>query len=658
MTATRTVRVRFDGDARGLRQAANDGEQAVSGWSKGVSRAGAAAAAAAAAAGAAVAAAFGAAAMQSLRDGQEKALSAAQVGAPPELAAAMGRAAGDAYTSGFGDSVGDASRALRDAWLQGLIPEDATEDAMARVAEKVLSTSTLLEEDSKRVTAAVGTMYKAGLVKDVDEAFDLITRAQQQGLNKQGDLLDSVVEYAVQFQRLGVSAPVGMGLISQAMRAGARDTDFAADALKEFAIRAIDGSTTTAAGFKALGLDAKKMADDVAAGGDRSAAALDAVLDGLRAVEDPVKRNAAAVQLFGTKAEDLGDALFAMDVDTAAAELGNLAGATQKAADTMSGDALSKIRQFGRSLKQDVTDQVNAAIPRIAAMAKPFVEDVEPAARSLGGFFRSDLGPGIQAFYDNYLSGLVTAWNRVRDTVKNNEGGLRDLWAAIKPVVDVITGYLIPAIGWLAGQALQQLGRQIELVIVGLSLLGTGARAMKDLAVAAFTAVTSAVLSFVGTVVNGAATAFGWIPGIGDKLRTAAAEFNQFANNVNQALERIRDRHVNVVVNTVGGPAIQQYVNGVPVGQARRATGGPVSAGRSYLVNETGLPELLTMGGRQYLLMGDQGGHVTPASEVGGGPQVIELHVHVGDEVTRVVRHEIGEANRGLKRTVLAGAVA
>lgn len=48
-----------------------------------------------------------------------------------------------------------------------------------------------------------------------------------------------------------------------------------------------------------------------------------------------------------------------------------------------------------------------------------------------------------------------------------------------------------------------------------------------------------------------------------------------------------------------------------------RASGGPVSSGGLYEVNEGGQPELLASGGKQYLLMGAQGGSVTPTAAVG-----------------------------------------
>lgn len=49
-----------------------------------------------------------------------------------------------------------------------------------------------------------------------------------------------------------------------------------------------------------------------------------------------------------------------------------------------------------------------------------------------------------------------------------------------------------------------------------------------------------------------------------------------------------------------------------------RASGGSVSAGSMYEVNELG-PELLSTGGRDYLMMGGEGGYVTPITQAAGG---------------------------------------
>jgi hypothetical protein len=54
------------------------------------------------------------------------------------------------------------------------------------------------------------------------------------------------------------------------------------------------------------------------------------VLDRLRAIKDPVKQSQAAVQLFGTQAEDLGKALYALDPSKAAAGMNKVAGAARR----------------------------------------------------------------------------------------------------------------------------------------------------------------------------------------------------------------------------------------------------------------------------------------------------------------------------------------
>ena len=76
-----------------------------------------------------------------------------------------------------------------------------------------------------------------------------------------------------------------------------------------------------------------------------------------------------------------------------------------------------------------------------------------------------------------------------------------------------------------------------------------------------------------------------------------------------------------------------------------RAIGGPVSAGGLYPVNEKGTPEVLTTGGRQYLMMGSQGGSVSPSGN-GGGGTVIQ-YLTVGDVPTlSVVRREMARTQQ------------
>lgn len=65
----------------------------------------------------------------------------------------------------------------------------------------------------------------------------------------------------------------------------------------------------------------------------------------------------------------------------------------------------------------------------------------------------------------------------------------------------------------------------------------------------------------------------------------------------------------------------------------QRAGGGSVLAGGKYQVNENG-PELLSSGGKDYLMMGNKGGMVTPNNRLGGGISVTSAPVITIDSRT------------------------
>lgn len=301
--------------------------------------------AAAVAAAAAMAAAIGGALEQSDVTGRLQ----AQLGVAADTAGRYGEIAGEVYGQGFGESLADTGETVRMVYQQ-IGDVGAVEGGLEGVTARVSALTDVFDQDLRETVAAVGSMMRTGLVRDAGEALDLITVGMQGAANKGDDLLDTMSEYSVQFQALGVDGATAMGLINQALSAGAYNADFVQDALKEFNIRAIEGAGATAAAFKALGLSGKRMSSDIAGGGPKAAAALDATLDRLRAVKDPAKRSALAVALFGTKSEDLQRALYAMDPSTAVAGLGEVGGAAQRAADAVSGTAAAKLEQGKRAL--------------------------------------------------------------------------------------------------------------------------------------------------------------------------------------------------------------------------------------------------------------------------------------------------------------------
>lgn len=246
-----------------------------------------------------------------------------QLGLTGAEAERAGSVAGDVYTKGFGSSMEEVTSAL--GAVHSSIGELGTfsDSQLEGMSKSALSLSKTFGVDVNESVGAVGQLIKTGLVKDATEGFDLVTKTMQSvPANMREDILPTIQEYGTQFRKVGLDGATSMGLISQGLKAGARDADIVADSIKEFSIRAVDGSKATSEGFDALGLNAGKMAERIGKGGKSASTALDETLDALRNVEDPVKRSQIAVSLFGTQAEDLGDALFALDPSAAAAATG------------------------------------------------------------------------------------------------------------------------------------------------------------------------------------------------------------------------------------------------------------------------------------------------------------------------------------------------
>jgi phage-related minor tail protein len=280
--------------------------------------------------------------------------------------AKAGKIAGDLYKNAYGESVGEVSEVLTTVMQSGIVSLKDGETAVKGVTARVMEYTQITGEDATAATRAVGQMLKTGLAKNAEEAFDILVRGQQLGINKAEDLLDTFNEYGTQFRKIGVDGPLALGLMNQALQAGARDSDIAADAIKEFSIRAVDGSKTTVDGFKSLKLNAESMQKQIAGGGAGAAKGLDAVLDKLRAVKDPAERSRIAVELFGTQAEDLGDALYAMDPSSAIKGLGDLKGAADAAGTALGDTASSKITTVIRTIKMGLVDAlVKYALPQL-----------------------------------------------------------------------------------------------------------------------------------------------------------------------------------------------------------------------------------------------------------------------------------------------------
>jgi phage-related minor tail protein len=212
-----------------------------------------------------------------------------------------------------------------------------------------------------------------------------MAQGAQQGANKNGDLLDTLNEYSVQFSAMGMSAEEFTGVLIDGAKNGAFSIDKVGDAVKEFTIRSKDGSKTSISAFEQLGFNADQMTKSFAAGGDTARQAFDQVVDAIAAIEDPVAKNSIGVSLFGTQFEDL---------EAGAIEaLGNIQSQTDMAANTLDqinnvkGDTLgSMFKKIGRQMMTDFFIPIgDKLVPKLQELSTWMEENAGEISDAMSG---------------------------------------------------------------------------------------------------------------------------------------------------------------------------------------------------------------------------------------------------------------------------------
>ena len=318
----------------------------------------------------------------------------ASTGASAEQMKQIEEAARAVFSSGMGESFDEVARAMSTikqvGGLDGKDLESATKNAMA-----LGKTFDMDVNETARATSAL--MKNFGI--DGQKAFDLIAYAAQNGANKNGDLLDTFNEYAVQYQALGFTAEQFAAHLVKGAEDGAFSIDKVGDAIKEFNIRAKDGSKSSMEAFAALGLNGQKATQMFAAGGQSAQVAFAEVVKRLSEMEDPVARNAAGVALFGTQFEDL-EVKALEGFKAIQGSLPQIEGTMQQVSRAISSDLGSQLRIVSRSF-------MDLLLPAADSAAKAITDQMPKISKALAA-----LAPQIKALSQTFTKALpvITQW--------------------------------------------------------------------------------------------------------------------------------------------------------------------------------------------------------------------------------------------------------
>lgn len=372
-----------------------------------------------------------------LGDDYNKAMNqlSASTGATGDELDALGESVKNIYAQNLGEDFNDVAEGLAATQKASDLAGEALEQATA--AGFVLR-DTFDYDISESARAASALMKNFNI--SAEEAYGLIATGAQNGADKNGDLLDTLNEYSAQFAALGLSADQFMGSLVEGADAGLFSIDKVADAVKEFNIRAKDGSDSSAEAFKGLGLNSDKMFAAFAAGGETAQAAFFDTVEALNKLEDPLKRNEIGVALFGSQFEDLEAGILPVlgDIETAAYDG---AAALQQINDVKYNDLGSAFEAVKRSAEVALLPMASMIANTLTSLAPILTDTFEEISPVI-----TDTLNACMPFVQDFLVGMGDTLKKVMPMVTELAAGIMPL---LPPLMQLIEALLPPVVSLL-----------------------------------------------------------------------------------------------------------------------------------------------------------------------------------------------------------------
>lgn len=320
----------------------------------------------------------------------------------------------DIYESGNGESLSNVSDTM------ALVVQqfgDLNDADLSDITENLFTMESYFGYDAQEQLRAVKMLMDQFGVSS-DEAFSMMIQGSQQGLDKNGDLLDSINEYAVHYKQLGYDADDFFNSLANGTASGTFSVDKLGDAMKEFGIRTKDTADSTTEGFSLIGLDADEMREKFSQGGETARQATEDTLTALFQMDDQVKMNQAGVDLFGTMWEDLG----AAGVKALMNVNGNITTSkkTLEEVDKIKFNGVERrTESLGRKFKTEITQPIfDKAMPKLES-AMDYVSNnmdhIIDTIKKVGEAMKIALAIGtVTKFVSSAVSGMTAVVNAIK----------------------------------------------------------------------------------------------------------------------------------------------------------------------------------------------------------------------------------------------------
>lgn len=394
----------------------------------------------------------------------------------------------DVWSNNFGEDVSDVADMMSRVkqQMQGISDVD-----LKNVTEDLITLRDVYGMDeNETLRGAKQLMEQFGISSK--EAFDLMAKGAQNGLDYSGELGDNIAEYAGKFKQAGYSAEEYLQTITNGVKSGSYNLDKAHDAVNEITTRMSDG--TIEKSLDSFNDKTKEVFQAYKEGGATQKDVQDAIIQDIKETTNQQEALNKASIAFGTMGEDF-NLKFITSLSSVGDEYNNVAGTMDKVKAIANGGLKNALSGLGRAFLNSFTpigELITPILSGIIVLITLAIQDIQKGFAKVGEVISSVFGSIDTSGITNIVNQVSKVLKPAFDEVKK---AIEQMKVALEPIAKDILSKIIEVIQNIVNQA------QKILTVVGPPILAIIKMVISN--IVGLIPVITSILSIVGSVVSG-----------------------------------------------------------------------------------------------------------------------------------------------------------
>lgn len=412
----------------------------------------------------------------------------AQTGASSSEMNKFKNIARDVWSNNFGEDVSDVADMMArvKTQMQGISDVD-----LKNVTEDLITLRDVYGMDeNETLRGAKQLMEQFGISSK--EAFDLMAKGAQNGLDYSGELGDNIAEYAGKFAQAGYSAEEYFQIMTNGVKGGSYNLDKMQDAVNEITTHMSDGTIEKA--LDSFNDKTKEVFQAYKEGGATQQDVQDAIVQDIKETTNQQEALNKASIAFGTLGED-NNLKFITSLSSVGDEYKNVAGTMDEVKSIANGGLKNALSGLGRTFLNSFTPIGELITPILAGIVNLItlaIQGIQQGFAKVGEVISSVFGSIDTSGITNIVNQVSKVLKPAFDEVKK---AIEQMKTALEPIAKDILSKIIEVIQNIVNQA------QKILTVVGPPILSVLKKIIST--VSEFMPLITSILTIVGSVVSG-----------------------------------------------------------------------------------------------------------------------------------------------------------